>query len=337
MELCSDSLQDILEHKPQVFGRQPGEPMNSIEFYISCHIFKELLECVQYLHELNPSVIHRDLKPDNILIARKVTLDWHHCTQIPLEIIPQEWKLYNTWHRNSSELSIYSGYEIYDKFIKLDQVIDSMTAIILSNRPECSQYGGIGIGLNNVISEVSDYKRLYEELHSLGSGAFGESEYCVQYISQWYDDNMYYICMELCSDSLQNILEHKPQVFGRQPEEPMNSIEFYISCHIFKELLECVQYLHELNPPVIHRDLHSGNILLARNVRNGRFFKVADFGSATIRKSISTLSNPTREPPDLRWGESNEPKSDVYTLAITTGEIFGFDLENLMGSVIHYK
>ena len=25
-----------------------------------------------------------------------------------------------------------------------------------------------------VVSEVNDYKRLYEELHSLGSGAFGE-------------------------------------------------------------------------------------------------------------------------------------------------------------------
>ncbi|CAG2168768.1 unnamed protein product [Oppiella nova] len=26
-----------------------------------------------------------------------------------------------------------------------------------------------------IVSEVNDYKRLYEELHSLGSGAFGEA------------------------------------------------------------------------------------------------------------------------------------------------------------------
>ncbi|CAG2168726.1 unnamed protein product [Oppiella nova] len=223
-----------------------------------------------------------------------------------------------------------------------------------------------------VVSGVNQYNRFYEELHSLGSGAFGEvfvvkwkpdgqvyavkkiryqgydnfrkcmkemqklvkvrSEYCVQYMDQWSENNVYYIQMELCSHSLQNILQHKPQVFGRQPGEPMNSIEFYISCHIFKEILECVQYLHELNPPVIHRDLHSGNILLARNVRNGRFFKVADFGSETLRKSISTVNNPTHEAPEVRRGESNEPKSDVYTLAINTEEIFGFDLEDLMRS-----
>ncbi|CAG2164105.1 unnamed protein product [Oppiella nova] len=112
----------------------------------------------------------------------------------------------------------------------------------------------------------------------------------------------------------------------------MNSIEFYISCHIFKEVLECVQYLHDLKPPVIHKDLHSGNILLARNVRNGRFFKVADFGSATIRKSISNVSNPTHEAPEVRRGESNDPKSDVYSLAITTEEIFSFDLEDTLES-----
>ncbi|CAG2182143.1 unnamed protein product, partial [Oppiella nova] len=81
-------------------------------------------------------------------------------------------------------------------------------------------------------------------------------------------------------------------------------------------------------------DLHSGNILLARNVRNGRFFKVADFGSATLRKSISTVSNTTREAPEVRRGESNDPKSDVYSLAIITEEIFGFDLDAIMRSVI---
>ncbi|CAG2170518.1 unnamed protein product [Oppiella nova] len=114
MELGGHSLKDILIRKPQVFGRQPGEPMNSIEFYISCHIFKELLECVQYLHELSPQIIHRDLKPDNILLAKNVRKG------------------------SSLELSIYSGYEIYEKFIKLDQIIDSMSAVIDTRRPECS-------------------------------------------------------------------------------------------------------------------------------------------------------------------------------------------------------
>ena len=38
-----------------------------------------------------------------------------------------------------------------------------------------------------VVSEVNDYKRLYEELHSLGSGAFGE----VFVVKRKYDGQEY--------------------------------------------------------------------------------------------------------------------------------------------------
>ncbi|CAG2176497.1 unnamed protein product, partial [Oppiella nova] len=87
-----------------------------------------------------------------------LTLGWRHCISVLLEVIPQEWELDNTWHRKSNckpnihrkqifiawhspiELIIYSGNEIYDKFIKLDQIIDSMCVPIHSTRPECSQY-----------------------------------------------------------------------------------------------------------------------------------------------------------------------------------------------------
>ena len=154
------------------------------------------------------------------------------------------------------------------------------------------------------------------------------SEYCVQYSDQWYDKNMYYIRMELCSDSLKNILQNKPQVFGRQPEEPMNSIEFYISCHIFKEILECVQYLHELNPPVIHRDLKPDNILLAKTVRNGRFFKVCDFGLATVHQHSSDKGDLRYQAPEVGQGVDYNHKIDVYSLAKIAEKIFGIKLED---------
>ena len=153
------------------------------------------------------------------------------------------------------------------------------------------------------------------------------SEYCVQYISQWNEVNVYYICMELCSHSLQNILQHKPQVFGRQPGEPMNSIEFYISCHIFKEILECVQYLHELNPPVIHRDLKPDNILLAKTVRNGRFFKVCDFGLATVHQHSSDKGDTRYQAPEVCRRVVYNHKIDVYSVAIIAEQdIFGIHL-----------
>ncbi|CAG2166785.1 unnamed protein product [Oppiella nova] len=116
---------------------------------------------------------------------------------------------------------------------------------------------------------------------------------------------------KLCSHSLQNILQHKPQVFGRQPGESMNSIEFYISCHIFKEILECVQYLHELNPPVIHRDLKPDNILVAKTVRNGRYLKVADFGLATVHQHSSGKGDLKYQAPEVGQGVVYNHKIDV--------------------------
>jgi serine/threonine protein kinase len=41
--------------------------MTIFEYNFSSELFKEILECVNYLHKQN--IIHRDLKPENILIT----------------------------------------------------------------------------------------------------------------------------------------------------------------------------------------------------------------------------------------------------------------------------
>ncbi|CAG2180901.1 unnamed protein product [Oppiella nova] len=88
--------------------------------------------------------------------------------------------------------------------------------------------------------------------------------------------------MEYCSQSLRNILQIKPRVFGRQLGDSMNSYEYFISCEIFRELLQCVQYSHELSPQIIHRDLKPENILISYDPKHNRFVKLCDFGLATI-------------------------------------------------------
>src|ERR1700721_2086714 len=104
--------------------------------------------------------------------------------------------------------------------------------------------------------------------------------YVVRYYESWIESNSLYIQMELCSHNLKKVIEEKPKCFERQSSEAMNSIEFYISCQLFKELLECVQYIHGLKPPIIHRDLKPGNILIVEKSSNGRFLKLCDFGLA---------------------------------------------------------
>ncbi|CAG2173575.1 unnamed protein product, partial [Oppiella nova] len=98
---------------------------------------------------------------------------------------------------------------------------------------------------------------------------------------------------------------------------------------IFKEILECVQYLRELNPPVIHRDLKPDNILLAKTVRNGRFFKICDFGLATVHQHSSDKGDLKYQAPEVGQGVVYNHKIDVYSLAIIAEkDIFEIHLED---------
>ncbi|CAG2105710.1 unnamed protein product [Medioppia subpectinata] len=107
------------------------------------------------------------------------------------------------------------------------------------------------------------------------------SNFVVKYITSWPESNHLYIQIELCSQSLKSVLKDKAIVFGRQPENPINVYEYFICCEIFTEILECVQFLHSSDPPVIYRDLKPENILIEHNFMSNRFIKVCDFGLAT--------------------------------------------------------
>jgi alpha-tubulin suppressor-like RCC1 family protein/tRNA A-37 threonylcarbamoyl transferase component Bud32 len=64
MELCSQTLRQLIE---QMKNSLIDKNYRIISFYISCELMIETVEGVSYLHKNN--VIHRDLKPTNILIT----------------------------------------------------------------------------------------------------------------------------------------------------------------------------------------------------------------------------------------------------------------------------
>ncbi|CAG2174564.1 unnamed protein product, partial [Oppiella nova] len=182
----------------------------------------------------------------------------------------------------------------------------------------------------NVIDEYLTY--IYNEMETLKQK---RSEYVVKYFNSWRDDNIIYTRMELCSQNLKNILEVKPQVFDRQSGEAMDCVEYFISCEIYRQILESVQYLHELNPQIIHRDLKPENILITENVRNGRFIKLCDFGLATVHdKRIHYRTSNKHTPgvctlkyqaPEIVQGNKYGHKADIYSLALIGGELFELD------------
>ncbi|CAG2101139.1 unnamed protein product [Medioppia subpectinata] len=141
--------------------------------------------------------------------------------------------------------------------------------------------------------------------------------------------------MEFCSQSLRSLLRDKVIVFERQREDPMNVFEYFISCEIFKEILECVQFLHESNPVVIHRDLKPDNILIDPNFRCNRFVKLCDLGLATDHNIDANTSSRYAHTacgtwrymaPEVYTGKYNH-KSDIYSLCIIGEDLFDIDIQ----------
>ncbi|XP_054156263.1 uncharacterized protein LOC128954690 [Oppia nitens] len=68
MDISAGNLHHLLDAKPGICRRKPGDPIGVPEFYLTAWLFKLLLEAVNHIHSLEPKIIHRDIKPENILI-----------------------------------------------------------------------------------------------------------------------------------------------------------------------------------------------------------------------------------------------------------------------------
>ncbi|CAG2110815.1 unnamed protein product [Medioppia subpectinata] len=153
-----------------------------------------------------------------------------------------------------------------------------------------------------------------------------DSDFVVKYFNSWLESNHLYIQMQFCSQNLRSLLKDKPIVFERQPEDHMNNV--------FEELLECVQYLHECKPPVIHRDLKPDNILIDHNFTSNRFIKLCDFGLATdhdINKQTPSndhtlgVGTLTYSSPEVYHYKQYNHKTDIYSLALIAEQIYSID------------
>lgn len=82
-------------------------------------------------------------------------------------------------------------------------------------------------------------------------------------------------------------------------------------------------YLHTLNPPLIHRDIKSPNLLIDDNWNA----KIADFGLSRYLddRTRSKAGSPLWVAPEILLGEGFDCYSDVYSFSIVMWEMMEWD------------
>ncbi|KAJ1380586.1 Serine-threonine/tyrosine-protein kinase, catalytic domain [Sesbania bispinosa] len=114
---------------------------------------------------------------------------------------------------------------------------------------------------------------------------------------------------------------------------PRGSLFRLLQKHIFKfdwrrrvhmavDIARGVNYLHHCNPPIIHRDLKSSNLLVDKNWT----VKVGDFGLSRIKHEtyLTTKTGkgtPQWMAPEVLRNEPSDEKSDVYSFGVIMWEI----------------
>ncbi|CAG2100267.1 unnamed protein product [Medioppia subpectinata] len=165
--------------------------------------------------------------------------------------------------------------------------------------------------------------RILNEVHILSKC---NSHFVVKYYHSCIESIGIYIQMEFCQQSLRDVLNDKDKLFNRQPAQPFNIYEYFLSCEIFRELLQCLEYIHTQNPPIIHRDIKPANILIMQNTSNNTFIKFGDFGLATeynrAGMSLSQPGTPGNMAPERRANGKYDFKADIHELGLVALKLF---------------
>ena len=166
------------------------------------------------------------------------------------------------------------------------------------------------------------------------------------------ENNTLSIETDFSDQTLEDLIEVKSMAFQRKHNEDINSIEFFFSINLLRELTECLNYLHSLSPPVVHRELRPLTVLITDG-RNNRFIKLCDIGLGQIaddkdyysvsgscnsgynsyqsqskrgRSSENFLDYRLRyQAPEVIRGNYYNHKADIYSLAMIAMDLFEFE------------
>ncbi|XP_009602499.1 uncharacterized protein [Nicotiana tomentosiformis] len=101
-----------------------------------------------------------------------------------------------------------------------------------------------------------------------------------------------------------------------------SKLEWRRRVHMALDIARGVNYLHHLNPPIVHRDLKSSNLLVDKNWT----VKVGDFGLSRLKHEtyLATKTGkgtPQWMAPEVLRNEPADEKSDVYSFGVILWEL----------------
>ena len=134
----------------------------------------------------------------------------------------------------------------------------------------------------------------------------------VRFMGACLDEERMCILFELCPGSLYDLL-HKSE--DPLPDPP-------ILVKLMREVALGIYYLHAFDPPVLHLDLKSANVLLDENGSA----KVCDFGLSHVMEdaaveSGSSMGSPQWTAPEILRGQSYDQKADTYSYGVLLYEV----------------
>jgi serine/threonine protein kinase len=211
--------------------------------------------------------------------------------------------------------------------------------------------------LKQIPIKIEDIEKVSNELKIMDKL---KSEFVVKYVHSWHENNYHLsqdnrdvtdgsslssgnsllynpysetllnIQLELCLFTLREAMTKLDKELKQKPANMLAPIGYYVSCEMMIEMLECVEYLHIQDPPIIHRDLKPSNILISLG-SNGRFIKLSDFGLSTTHQfdyeSHSQAKGTLKYmAPEVLASKYYDTKADIYSLGITSQQLFHIDI-----------
>ena len=112
--------------------------------------------------------------------------------------------------------------------------------------------------------------------------------------------------------------------------DTLSRMGYNMATQLFTQILEGVNYLHEQNPQIIHRNLSVYNILILNNYQSKSVVKIAGLGSACLHKEkgqkhTQYIGSASTMAPEVEDGTQYDTRADIYSLEEVLREKFLID------------